>query len=144
MWLQRVKLLKDLKEPYDIVKHERKTPLSWEYTKVYPKQVQQGDAFVAFSKRKVLQMAETLRKNGTPASIIYGNLPYATRRQQMQMFLDGETTALVATDAIGMGLNLPIRRVIFMEDKKYDGEEVRRLKCGEVRQIAGRAGRFGI
>lgn len=139
-----LKLLKDLKEPYDIVKHERKTPLSWEYTKVYPKQAQQGDAFVAFSKRKVLQMAETLRKNGTPASIIYGNLPYATRRQQMQMFLDGETTALVATDAIGMGLNLPIRRVIFMEDKKYDGEEVRRLKCGEVRQIAGRAGRFGI
>lgn len=72
------------------------------------------------------------------------NLPYATRRRQMQMFLDGDTMALVATDAIGMGLNLPIRRIVFTQDEKYDGIEMRPLKPGEVRQIAGRAGRFGI
>lgn len=139
-----LRLIDDLGEAYEIVKHERKTPLTWDDREIGPKQAKKGDAFVAFSKKKVLQMAEILRSIGKPASIIYGNLPYATRRQQMQRFLDGETTVLVATDAIGMGLNLPIRRVIFLEGKKYDGTEVRPLKAGEVRQIAGRAGRFGI
>lgn len=138
------RILKDLGEPYTIVQHERKVPLRWIDQHVKVSQAQKGDAFVAFSKKRVLQLAEQLRKDGIPTSIIYGNLPYATRRQQMQMFLDGETTALVATDAIGMGLNLPIRRVIFTQDEKYDGTEVRPLLPGEVRQIAGRAGRYGI
>lgn len=138
------RLLKDLGEPYTVIEHKRKTPLIWEGRTVSPKNVQKGDAFVAFSKRRVLQIAETLRKNGIRASIIYGNLPYATRQRQMRMFLDGETSVLVATDAIGMGLNLPIRRVIFLEDRKYDGERVRQLRAAEVQQIAGRAGRFGI
>ena len=139
-----LKLIDDLGEPYNIVQHERKTPLTWEDREVGPKQAKKGDAFVAFSKKKVLQMAEILKQHGHPASIIYGNLPYSTRRQQMQRFLDGETNVLVATDAIGMGLNLPIRRVIFLDDEKYDGIETRGLKAGEVRQIAGRAGRYGI
>lgn len=138
------RILKDLGEPYTIVQHERKVPLRWIDRHVKMNQAQKGDAFVAFSKKRVLQLADQLRKDGISTSIIYGNLPYATRRQQMQMFLDGETTALVATDAIGMGLNLPIRRVIFTQDEKYDGTEVRPLLPGEVRQIAGRAGRFGI
>lgn len=138
------KLIKDLGEPYTIIKHERKVPLRWIDRHIKMKEAQKGDAFVAFSKKRVLQLAEQLRKDGIPTSIIYGNLPYATRRQQMQMFLNGETTALVATDAIGMGLNLPIRRVIFTQDEKYDGIGVRPLVPGEVRQIAGRAGRFGI
>lgn len=138
------RLIKELGEPYTVITHERKVPLRWERRPVPMKQAQKGDAFVAFSKKRVLQLAEELRRNGVPTSIIYGNLPYATRRKQMQMFLDGETTALVATDAIGMGLNLPIRRVVFTEDRKYDGSSVRPLKAGEVRQIAGRAGRFGI
>lgn len=140
--LQR--LLKDLGEPFTITEHKRKVPLRWESKPVTTKQAKKGDAFVAFSKKSVLQMAETLRHNGISASIIYGNLPYATRRQQMQMFLDGETTALVATDAIGMGLNLPIRRVIFTQDEKFDGKSRRPLNPSEIRQVAGRAGRFGI
>lgn len=137
-------LIKDLSEPYTIIQHERKVPLIWKDRPVKIAQAQKGDAFVAFSKKRVLQLADELRHNGVPTSIIYGNLPYATRRRQMQMFLDGDTTALVATDAIGMGLNLPIRRVVFTQDEKYDGVEMRPLKPGEVRQIAGRAGRFGI
>lgn len=137
-------LIKDLGEPYTVVQHERKVPLIWKDRPVKITQAQQGDAFVAFSKKRVLQLADELRHNGVPTSIIYGNLPYATRRHQMQMFLDGETTVLVTTDAIGMGLNLPIRRVVFTQDEKYDGVEMRPLKPGEVRQIAGRAGRFGI
>lgn len=138
------RLIKDLGEPYTVIQHERKVPLIWKERSVKITQAQQGDAFVAFSKKRVLQLADELRNNGVPTSIIYGNLPYATRRRQMQMFLDGETTALVATDAIGMGLNLPIRRVVFTQDEKYDGVEIRPLNPGEVRQIAGRAGRFGI
>lgn len=138
------RLLKETGEPYEVIQHERKVPLQWQNQKVSLKQAQPGDAFVAFSKRSVLQMAEALKKDGKPASIIYGDLPYATRRQQMQRFLDGETNVVVATDAIGMGLNLPIHRVVFMADSKFDGESRRPLRPAEVRQIAGRAGRFGI
>jgi len=137
-------LLKETGESYKVIYHERMVPLTWQKEVVSLKKAKPGDAFVAFSKRAVLQMAELLRKNGTPASIIYGALPYATRRGQMQRFLDGETKILVATDAIGMGLNLPIRRVIFTQTEKYDGAEKRPLRPAEVRQIAGRAGRYGI
>lgn len=136
-------VLKDLGEPYEVIEHERRVPLLWQKKNVVLGKAQPGDAFVAFSKREVLRMAEFLRKKGTPASVIYGDLPYATRRQQMQRFLDGETKLLVATDAIGMGLNLPIQRVIFTADEKFDGIEKRPLLSSEVRQIAGRAGRFG-
>lgn len=138
------RLLKETGEPYEVIHHERMVPLTWQNKVVSLKEAKPGDAFVAFSKRSVLQMAELLRKNGTPASIIYGALPYATRRGQMQRFLDGKTKVLVATDAIGMGLNLPIHRVIFTQTEKHDGIEMRPLKPTEVRQIAGRAGRYGI
>lgn len=137
-------LLEDTAEPYEVITHERKVPLNWERKPGSLHRARKGDAFVAFSKRTVLQIAEHLRKENRPASIIYGALPYVTRRRQMQRFLDGETSVLVATDAIGMGLNLPIRRVIFMDNTKFDGSEQRPLLPGEVRQIAGRAGRFGI
>lgn len=137
-------LLEDTAEPYEVITHERKVPLNWESKPVFLNQARKGDAFVAFSKKTVLQIAEQLRKSNQPASIIYGALPYVTRRRQMQRFLDGETAVVVATDAIGMGLNLPIRRVIFMDNEKYDGFERRPLHPSEVRQIAGRAGRFGI
>lgn len=138
------RIIKALGEPYKVIRHERKVPLVWTDRPVKITQAKAGDAFVAFSKKRVLQLADELRHNGVLASIIYGNLPYATRRRQMELFLTGETTVLVATDAIGMGLNLPIRRVIFTEDEKYDGVSTRPLRSGEVRQIAGRAGRFGI
>lgn len=138
------RLLEETGEPYKVVQHKRKVPLLWQDKKVSLKQAQPGDAFVAFSKRSVLQMAEALRKDGKSASIIYGDLPYATRRQQMQRFLNGETKVVVATDAIGMGLNLPIHRVIFTANSKFDGISNRPLRPAEVRQIAGRAGRFGI
>lgn len=137
------RILKDLGEPYEVIEHERKVPLLWQGKHASLDRAEPGDAFVAFSKREVLRMAEYLRKKGTPASVIYGDLPYATRRQQILRFLDGETKLLVATDAIGMGLNLPIQRVIFTDDQKFDGIEKRPLNSAEVRQIAGRAGRFG-
>ena len=106
--------------------------------------VQPGDALITFSKVGVLSVAEDLRQDGKEPAIIYGALPYSTRRKQMEGFLAGEMSYIVSTDAIGMGLNLPIRRIIFLETEKFDGTERRELKPEEIRQIAGRAGRFGM
>ena len=92
----------------------------------------------------MLSVAEDLRQNGKEPAIIYGALPYATRRKQMDGFLAGEMEYIVSTDAIGMGLNLPIRRIIFMDTEKFDGVERRQLRPEEIKQIAGRAGRFGM
>jgi ATP-dependent RNA helicase SUPV3L1/SUV3 len=76
--------------------------------------------------------------------VIYGALPPEVRRREAERFASGEAHILVATDAIGMGLNLPIRRVLFSTLEKFDGEGDRPLEATEVHQIAGRAGRFGM
>lgn len=65
------------------------------------------------------------------------------RQNEARRFRDGETSVVVATDAIGMGLNLPIRRVVFLETEKFDGMRRRGLTATEYKQIAGRAGRYG-
>ena len=81
---------------------------------------------------------------GQPGATIYGALAPEVRRTESERFNSGQADILVATDAIGMGLNLPIRRVIFSHIHKFDGVASRMLNMTEVRQIAGRAGRFGI
>ena len=143
------KVLKHLIElcgdSYEIHKYERKTKLVCEKKAfVFPDDVQQGDALIVFSKKAVLDVAGRLEDQHIPASVIYGSLPPEIRRRQMHLFTGGQTKVAVATDAIGMGLNLPVRRIVFLESEKFDGTKVRPLKTSEVRQIAGRAGRFGI
>ena len=108
------------------------------------RKVQPGDALITFSKLGVLSVAEDLRQAGKEPAIIYGALPYSTRRKQMEGFLEGKMQYVVSTDAIGMGLNLPIKRIIFMETEKFDGVERRELRPSEIQQIAGRAGRYGM
>jgi ATP-dependent RNA helicase SUPV3L1/SUV3 len=103
-----------------------------------------GDAVVAFSRRDVLMLRDTIAASGHPVSVIYGALPPEVRRREAERFACGESHILVATDAIGMGLNLPIQRVLFSTMTKFDGQEDRPLSESEVHQIAGRAGRFGI
>ena len=103
-----------------------------------------GDAVVAFSRRDVLMLRDQIAAGGHPVSVIYGALPPEVRRREAERFSSGESHILVATDAIGMGLNLPIRRVLFSTLTKYDGQADRRLEVGEVHQIAGRAGRYGM
>jgi ATP-dependent RNA helicase SUPV3L1/SUV3 len=103
-----------------------------------------GDAVVAFSRRDVLTLRDAIAANGHPVSVIYGALPPEVRRREAERFSTGESHILVATDAIGMGLNLPIRRVLFSTLTKFDGIGDRTLDESEVHQIAGRAGRFGI
>ena len=103
-----------------------------------------GDAVVAFSRHDVLTLRDRIAAGGHPVSVIYGALPPEVRRREAERFAQGESHILVATDAIGMGLNLPIRRVLFSTMTKFDGVADRPLGESEVHQIAGRAGRFGI
>jgi ATP-dependent RNA helicase SUPV3L1/SUV3 len=103
-----------------------------------------GDAVVAFSRRDVLMLRDQIAANGHPVSVIYGALPPEVRRREAERFALGESHILVATDAIGMGLNLPIRRVLFSTLTKFDGQGDRPLDESEVHQIAGRAGRYGM
>jgi ATP-dependent RNA helicase SUPV3L1/SUV3 len=106
--------------------------------------LQKGDAVVAFSRRDVLMLRDTIAASGHPVSVIYGALPPEVRKREAERFATGESHILVATDAIGMGLNLPIRRVLFSTLAKYDGQADRTLDESEVHQIAGRAGRYGM
>ena len=92
----------------------------------------------------VLALKADLEQIGRKVSIVYGALPPEVRRRQADRFACGETEICVATDAIGMGLNMPADAVCFYETKKYDGKRVRPLTAMEVHQIGGRAGRFGL
>jgi ATP-dependent RNA helicase SUPV3L1/SUV3 len=105
--------------------------------------VESGTAVIAFSRRGVLAFKKELEDGGRKVSVLYGNLSPGVRREEARRFRSGDTDILVATDCIGMGLNLPIKTVIFSETSKFDGKEVRDLNAQEVRQIAGRAGRYG-
>jgi ATP-dependent RNA helicase SUPV3L1/SUV3 len=106
--------------------------------------LKRGDAVVAFSRRDVLMMRDQIAENGHTVSVIYGALPPEVRRNEAERFAQGHADILVATDAIGMGLNLPIRRVLFSTMEKFDGVGDRELDESEVHQIAGRAGRYGL
>lgn len=140
-------------ESHEITYLARKTPLELEdesicgkrYSrqKLKPK-LQKGDAIIAFSRKDVLTFSARFRQWGFTVASIYGALSPEVRRTESERFCSGAADILVATDAIGMGLNLPIRRVIFSNIHKFDGVASRPLNATEVRQIAGRAGRYGI
>ncbi len=139
-----LRLIRSCGDSFEVIEHKRKTPLICMNRVVDYLDIQPSDALITFSKVGVLSVAEDLRMHGKEPAIIYGALPYATRRKQVAGFLNHERQYVVSTDAIGMGLNLPIRRIIFMDTSKFDGRERRPLKPEEVQQIAGRAGRYGI
>lgn len=131
-------------EKLEIIRTERKLPLRLEPKPIRMVDAQPGDAFVAFSRKAVLAIAAELKKNDIKACVIYGALSPEARREQSRRFRANEAPVLASTDAIGMGLNLPIRRVVFVETEKFDGVSRRNLNASEVRQIAGRAGRYGF
>ncbi|PLR91131.1 helicase-related protein [Bacillus sp. T33-2] len=128
----------------EVHEYSREIPLQIERKEFNLNQTKKGDALVCFSRRQVLETASRLQNNGHTASMIYGSMPPETRKKQIQRFIDGQADVIVATDAIGMGLNLPIRRIALLENEKFDGTRRRRLTSQEVKQIAGRAGRKGI
>jgi ATP-dependent RNA helicase SUPV3L1/SUV3 len=99
-------------------------------------------AVIAFSASRVYEIAERIRQKKGGAAIVLGSLSPRTRNAQVALYQAGEVDYLVATDAIGMGLNMDVDHVAFAELKKFDGRETRLLEPIELAQIAGRAGRY--
>lgn len=139
-----IKIIEDCGDEYEIMEYKRDIPLIVQEKSFSYKDVQDGDALVVFSKKRVLELAYHYSNLGIKASLIYGDLPPEVRKKQYNQFINKENKILICTDAIGMGVNLPIKRIVFMEIKKFDGNEVRYLNSQEVKQIGGRAGRKGI
>ena len=98
-------------------------------------------AIVAFSAEEVYAIGELIRRQRGGAAIVLGSLSPRTRNAQVELYQSGEVDYLVATDAIGMGLNLDVDHIAFASDRKFDGYQFRKLSPSELAQIAGRAGR---
>ena len=98
-------------------------------------------AIVAFSAEEVYAIAELIRRQRGGAAVVLGALSPRTRNAQVELYQSGQVDYLVATDAIGMGLNLDVDHVAFASDRKFDGYQFRKLNPSELAQIAGRAGR---
>ncbi|MGB7177023.1 MAG: helicase-related protein, partial [Xanthobacteraceae bacterium] len=98
-------------------------------------------AVVAFSADEVYAIAELIRRQRGGAAVVLGSLSPRTRNAQVDLYQSGEVDYLVATDAIGMGLNLDVDHIAFASDRKFDGYQYRKLNPSELAQIAGRAGR---
>jgi ATP-dependent RNA helicase SUPV3L1/SUV3 len=98
-------------------------------------------AIVAFSAAEVYAIAELIRRQRGGAAVVLGALSPRTRNAQVELYQNGDVDYLVATDAIGMGLNLDVDHVAFASDRKFDGYQFRKLNPAELGQIAGRAGR---
>lgn len=128
---------------YKIERHERLSPLVFD-GRIKADMIQTGDALIVFTRREVLGLAAELEDAGHKVSCIYGALPPMSRREEVRKFVSGETDVVVATDAIGMGVSIPIKRIVFTSIFKFDGVRQRKLYPAEIKQIAGRAGRYGI
>jgi len=99
-------------------------------------------ALIAFSIEEVYAIAELVRRQKGGAAVIMGSLSPKTRNSQVDVYQSGDVDYLVATDAIGMGLNMDIEQISFSNLMKFDGKKTRRLRTTEISQIAGRAGRY--
>ena len=132
-----------LGEELEIIHFERKNELTMMPAPVSMKRIEPQTAIVAFSRRDVLSLKQQLSERYN-VSVVYGNLSPEVRREEARRFREGESQILVSTDAIAMGLNLPIKTLLFAKDNKFDGLRRRELLPTEVSQIAGRAGRYGF
>ncbi len=142
-------LISSLIENVEFVSRERYSKLTYSgYKKI--SRLNPKTALIAFSIDEVYAMAELLRRQKGGTAIIMGSLSPKTRNSQVKLYQSGDANFLVATDAIGMGINMDINNVSFSNLKKFDGKKTRRLNLSEISQIAGRAGRhindgtFGI
>ena len=104
--------------------------------------IREKSAIIAFSIEDVYAIAELIRRQKGGAAVIMGSLSPKTRNSQVELYQSGDVDYLVATDAMGMGLNMDINEIYFSNLKKFDGKKTRRLNLIEISQIAGRAGRF--
>ena len=138
-----IALAEYLGEELEIIEFERKNPLTLLETFTEVEDVQEGTAIIAFSRKDVLRLKQNFSKSFN-VSVVYGNLSPEVRREEARRFREGETEILIATDAIAMGMNLPIKTILFSKAEKFDGIKQRSLGASEVAQISGRAGRYGL
>ena len=132
-----------LGEELEIVEFERMNELEMMTYPTSIKDIEPQTAVVAFSRREVLSLKQQLSQK-YQVSVVYGNLSPEVRREEAKRFREGKSEILVSTDAIAMGLNLPIKTLLFAKDNKFDGLRRRELLPTEVIQISGRAGRYGF
>ena len=132
-----------LGEELEVIHFERKNELVMLRRPTSMKKIEAQTAVVAFSRRDVLSLKQQLSTRYS-VSVVYGNLSPEVRREEARRFREGESQILVSTDAIAMGLNLPIKTLLFSKDNKFDGLRRRELLPSEVSQISGRAGRYGF
>lgn len=137
------KIIKLTGDELEVRHYERMTPLEVEDKKIKLGELEKGDAVIVFSRRNALKYKRDIEYLGFKVSIVYGRLSPEVRREQARKFDKEETDVIVSTDAISMGMNLPIRRIVFSTlTKFFDGKE-HQISNSEIKQIAGRAGRFG-
>ncbi|MBX3431136.1 MAG: helicase [Hyphomonadaceae bacterium] len=134
-------MIKKLLPDTEITHRERMSTLAYGGPKKITK-LPKRSAVVAFSADEVYAIAELLRRHRGGAAVVMGALSPRTRNAQVELYQSGEVDFLVATDAIGMGLNMDVDHVAFASRRKFDGHSWRDLRPDEIAQIAGRAGRF--
>jgi ATP-dependent RNA helicase SUPV3L1/SUV3 len=146
------KLVQQTGDELEVVRYNRLSPLVVDPTPLQEhfKDIEPGDCVVAFSKRELFQLKRAIERQGEEkkikCAVIYGSLPAETRAEQARLFNDptSDYNVLVASDAVGMGLNLAIKRVVFTTVRKFDGVQEARVPIAQIKQIGGRAGRYRI
>jgi len=134
-------IIEKLDEDIEFINKERFSKLSFSGHKKISR-IERKSAIIAFSTEEVYAIAELIRRQKGGSAIVMGSLSPKTRNAQVNLYQSGDVDYLVATDAIGMGINMDLDHIYFSNIKKFDGNKNRRLNLYEIGQIAGRAGRF--
>jgi ATP-dependent RNA helicase SUPV3L1/SUV3 len=134
-------IINKLDEDTEFIKKDRLSKLLYVGHKKISR-INRKTAIIAFSTEEVYAIAELVRRQKGGAAIVMGSLSPKTRNAQVELYQSGDVDYLVATDAIGMGINMDLENVFFSNLKKFDGKKLRRLNLSEIGQIAGRAGRY--
>ena len=134
-------IVNKLGEDTEFINRNRLSKLSYVGHKKISR-INRKTAIIAFSTEEVYAIAELVRRQKGGAAIVMGSLSPKTRNSQVELYQSGDVDFLVATDAIGMGINMDLENVFFSNLKKFDGKKLRKLSLSEIGQIAGRAGRY--
>jgi len=134
-------IISKLEDDIEFINRERLSKLTYVGHKKISR-INRKTAIIAFSAEEVYAIAELIRRQKGGAAIVMGSLSPKTRNAQVELYQSGDVDFLVATDAIGMGINMDLDFVYFSNLKKFDGRKLRKLNLSEIGQIAGRAGRY--
>jgi len=135
------KIISKLDDDIEFINKDRFSNLTYAGHKKISR-INRKTAIIAFSAEEVYAIAELIRRQKGGAAIVMGSLSPKTRNAQVELYQSGDVDFLVATDAIGMGINMDLDNVYFSNLKKFDGRKLRKLNLSEIGQIAGRAGRY--